>query len=54
MDTEKMIEHSVLEMPIRASIMAGFNRTQLEGIVLLGKGKVIKGLSMIANGKKEK
>jgi len=54
MDTAKMIDHSVLEMPIRASIMAGFNRTQLEGIVLLGKGKVIKGLSMIANGKKEK
>ncbi len=53
MDSEKMIEHSVLEMPIRASIMAGFNRTQLEGIVWLGKGKVIKGLRLLSKKNKK-
>ncbi len=53
MDVEKMIEEGVLEMPIRASIMAGFTRYQLEGIVWLGKGKVFKGLRMLSKkGKK--
>jgi len=53
LDADKMMDASLLDMPVRAATMSGMHRTQVDGLVLLAKGKVFKGLKKLARGGKK-
>lgn len=53
LDTEKMMDASLLDMPMRACTMSGMTRTQADGLVLIARGKSIKGLVKLARGRKK-
>lgn len=52
MDVEKMMNASLMDMPLRACTMSDMTREQADGLVLIAKGKPVKGLKKLAKGKK--
>lgn len=53
-DVKKMMDASLLDMPLRACTMSDMTREQGDGLVLIAQGKPIKGLIKLARGGKKK
>ena len=54
MDVEKMMNASLMDMPLRACTMSDMTREQADGLVLIAKGKPVRGLAKLARGGKKK